>query len=65
MSLPKFVRTKGGKTLHRATCRYVTNTNYTTSAKYWDWAEGKTRDELQDAAAHFYIRPCRACKPLQ
>jgi len=52
------VRTRGGGVVHRASCRILKRTVYTSP---WRWAEGKTPGEVKDLG---FASPCRVCRPL-
>lgn len=59
----RLVRTGNGQTIHQFDCRQLLNPR--TRQHPWQWAENKTRDQIEDAlAAGLGLRLCKTCNPL-
>ena len=43
---------------HRADCRYAN------PSLPWEWAEGKSREDVREGAEPNGVLPCKVCKPL-
>lgn len=54
----RLVRSGNGRTVHTATCKRAGR-----KAVPWNWAEGKTRDQLRSAET-LGVRFCKVCDPL-
>lgn len=60
MTAMRFVRTSGGKVLHRSDCRYAKSK----TAVWWKWAEDKQLVSIWVACCEVDIHECSFCQPL-
>lgn len=56
--MKNLVRTRGGRVIHRDTCRH----NVTSMP--WLWADAVSLKAIQSAAVALGLKACRVCRPL-